>query len=399
MVDSVGTSRTTQICLVTAIGVFLFSSSPQVSGQATDSDSKVDGILNCGPLSTNPTGAPAFSRKISFNVSKGTLSADDKILRPKPGRVEWSATVDQGTIALSSRGRYDDDSDGWVHQLSGRVQDTGDTVLEGTLRNGWGKGNGTRNCSLTFLLSSTELKGKLAATGPTTTTNQNDKSALKSDLNRLEDDQKRLLQQQAATDSKLSEVKTFLGGIVLPAWENPEGWMMRVAAVPIQQQQFCRIVDKFYNDLAEVEKTRNEIKRNALFRDRQGDMATLLPRGEFQNWVVQIKEVTQAADGSAAVMLQPPCRAMLGSDACQMNGSKVRATISVTSPLYRELGRVSAGDFVVVSGRLLYAESEMPDQPLPTYAVYKAGSHCSPLEGSKQGDVFVTEVGYLVQLR
>ena len=51
-------------------------------------------------------------------------------------------------------------------------------------------------------------------------------------------------------------------------------------------------------------------------------MATLLPRGEFENWVVQIKEVTQASDGSAAVMLQPPCRAMLGSDACQKNGSK-----------------------------------------------------------------------------
>jgi len=143
----------------------------------------------------------------------------------------------------------------------------------------------------------------------------------------------------------------------------------------------------------------NDIKQNALYRDRKLDMATLLPRGEFENWVVQIKEVTQASDGSAAVMLQPPCRAMLGSDACQKNGSKIRATVGASSPLYRELARVSAVDFVVVSGKILYAESTNPDQPLPTYAVYEPGSHCSTVDGSKKEDVFVTEIRYLVQLR
>ena len=247
------------------------------------------------------------------------------------------------------------------------------------------------------------------ATPPTHTQTTPQSPIATADLNRtkelaqvqqtLKDGQKNLAKQQVATSEQLAKVENALGGIVLPAWSNPSEWMMRVAAVPIQQQQFCRIVDRFYGDLEQVYQTRNEIKQNALYRDRKLDLATLLPAGQFDNWVVQVKEVVQAADGSAAVMLQPPCRAMLGSDACQKDPSKIRATISVSSPLYRELARVSAGDFVVVSGKILYAETADPDRPLPTYAVFKPGEHCSSADGAKQADVFVTEIRYLVQLR
>jgi hypothetical protein len=215
----------------------------------------------------------------------------------------------------------------------------------------------------------------------------------------LKEGQANLSQQQTATADQVGKVEQLLGGIILPAWANPSEWMLRVAAVPIQQQQFCRIVDQFYTDLTQVYQTHNDIKKNALYRDRKLDVGTLLPKGEFENWVVQVKEVVQAADGSAAVMLQPPCRAMLGSDACQKDPSKIRATIAVSSPLYRELTRVSAGDFVVVSGKILYAETADPDRPLPTYAVFKPGEHCSSADGANQEDVFVTEIRYLVQLR
>jgi hypothetical protein len=215
----------------------------------------------------------------------------------------------------------------------------------------------------------------------------------------IQDNQRQLEAHQASTKEEFHWVENVLGGIILPPNTDPKSWMMRVAAVPVQQQQFCRIVDQFHDKLGSVYQTHNEIKKNALFRDRKIEMATLLPQGNFENWVVQIKEVTQAPDGSAAVMLQPPCRAMLGSDACQKNGSKIRATIPVDSPLYRELSKVSAGDFVVISGKILYAQSADPNQPLPTYAVYQAGSHCSAISESKQEDVFVTEINYLVQLR
>lgn len=214
----------------------------------------------------------------------------------------------------------------------------------------------------------------------------------------LSQQQSNLTQQQAKTSQDTNFVQKLLAGIILPTTEDPNSWMMRVAAVPVQEQQFCRIVDQFYDNLAQVYGSHNEIKRNSLFRERQQSMAALLQRGEFSNWVVKVKEVTQAPDGSAAVMLQPPCRVMLGSDACQKNGSKIQATIPANSPIYRELEKINSGDFVVVSGKIVYAESN-EDKPLPTYAVYQAGSHCSATQSSKQEDVFVTDVNYLVQLR
>lgn len=214
----------------------------------------------------------------------------------------------------------------------------------------------------------------------------------------LSQQQANLTQQQAKTSQDTNYVQKLLAGIILPTTEDPNSWMMRVAAVPVQQQQFCRIVDQFYDNIGQVYETHNEIKKNSLFRERQQSMAALLPRGEFSNWVVKVKEVTQAPDGSAAVMLQPPCRVMLGSDACQKNGSKIQATIPANSPIYRELEKINSGDFIVVSGKIVYAESN-EDKPLPTYAVYQAGSHCSATEGSKQEDVFVTDINYLVQLR
>jgi hypothetical protein len=175
--------------------------------------------------------------------------------------------------------------------------------------------------------------------------------------------------------------------------------MMRVAAVPVEQQQFCRIVDRFYDDLAKVYLARNDIKKNALFRDRHKDLAVLLPNGRFENWVVSVKEITQVSDGSAAVLLQPPCRAMLGSDACQKSLSNIHATIPLDSPLSRELEKVSTGEFVVVSGRILYADQAPTDQPQPIHTIYQAGSYCTSLEGGKTQDVFVTEIRYFVRLQ
>ncbi len=206
-------------------------------------------------------------------------------------------------------------------------------------------------------------------------------------------------EREAADARRTAEgARGVLGNILLPVNENPDSWMLRVSAIPVQQQQFCRIVDRFHNDLEAVYKARNDIRRNALYRQRLMDFASLLPRGEITNWIVKVVEVTQAPDGSAAVALQLPCRAMLGSDACRPNSARFSITIPRNSSIYRELERVETNDFVAISGTIILVRDGVPDRPLPQYAAYQPGTHCSAAEGGKSQDMFITDVKYLVRL-
>jgi len=224
-------------------------------------------------------------------------------------------------------------------------------------------------------------------------------ATLTSQIANLDERQTATQKQLDQTDNRLTATRSVLANILLPISERGDDWMLRVAAVPVQQQQFCRIVDRFHDELAQVYKVRNEIKKNILFKDRQQDLASLLPGGGFNSWVVRVVEVTQAIDGSAAVLLQPPCRAMLGSDACSNQPGKIRATIAPNSLIYRELGRLNSGDFVTISGTIIYAKEAVDDRPVPQYALYEPSKHCSVAEGSKDQDVFVTSITNLVQLR
>ena len=215
----------------------------------------------------------------------------------------------------------------------------------------------------------------------------------------LEKNQKTLANNQATLAVKQANTDARLDGIFLPKSENPPDWISRLSSIPVQQNQFCRIVDRFYDDLSNVYKLRNDIKKNALYKDRQQDMAALLPNGAINSWIVRVVEVTQAADGSAAIMLQPPCRAMLGSDACGTDQKKFRATIQPDTLMYRELARVNSGDFVTVSGTILYAQTMNTSSALPQYALYEPNKHCSAADGSKEEDVFVTEITNIAVLR
>ena len=106
--------------------------------------------------------------------------------------------------------------------------------------------------------------------------------ALSAQQKSLATDQTALRQDQTATSQKVDVVQKLLDGVILPVTEDPNSWVLRVAAVPMQQQQFCRIVDQFHDRLGEVYETRNDIKKNSMYRDCQLSMAALLPGGEFR---------------------------------------------------------------------------------------------------------------------
>jgi hypothetical protein len=349
-----------------------------LNSRATAESTLIPIALSCSAHSVDPKGLPAFNVEFNLAASEGKLSTERNI--PVGGVRGFINETYEGSVGsrdeITVRGSGRNSRAGWAYEFHGRLSDTNETVLNGTQRS-LAPYSGGRKCSLTLFASADQIKGRpvlrASPTPPTPT------------------------KPPGSAKDPLDELRERLGGIILAPTIDPKSWLLWVSSVPIQEPQFCRIIDRFYDDLDRVYRSRNEIQKSVLFRDRRKDIAALLPGGTFENWVVQLKEVTLTADGSAAVMLQPPCRVMLGSDACQRNSASIHATISQDSLTFRELARLSSGDFVVVSGRILYAASE--DQPIPAYAIYQAGTHCSGIPESRSEEVLVTEIRYLVQIR
>lgn len=364
--------------LMTLIALFM----APISAQATaspDNRANVAAQLRCSALSTDPNRVKAFTIDLSFAVADTSMTAHHPTVRKRGSETFTGRFNESGLFIVTGAGNYNGGSV-WKYEFAGRISTKRRPVLTGVMTVTQGS-TGQRHCSIAFEETGAKLKDQL------------------SEITALKREQTAIAESQERTQTRVSAVVRLLDNIVLPVTERPEDWMLRVAAVPVQQQQFCRIVDRFYDRLAEVYRARNDIRFNSLYRDRQRDMVALLPGGRFENWVVRVLEVTQARDGSAAVVLQLPCRALLGSNACSTSKSKIGATIATDSPIYRELEHVKAGDFVVVSGRLAYASEQPPGQPLPEYAVYRAGSYCSTAQGGSSQDVFVTEIGYLARLQ
>lgn len=74
-------------------------------------------------------------------------------------------------------------------------------------------------------------------------------------------------------------------------------------------------------------------------------------------------------------------------------------SIKLGSPMARELEKLASNDFVVISGRLIYATQTLPDQPQPIHALYEPGAYCSTLEAGKTEEVLVADITYLAALR
>jgi hypothetical protein len=177
----------------------------------------------------------------------------------------------------------------------------------------------------------------------------------------------------------------------LPPTERREEWVPWMSRYPVSQQQFCAVMQHFTADLAQARRNRNQIRENELYRQRRHDLANLLPNGVFHDWVLRAVEVKQAVDGSAAIVVQPPCLVLLGSNSCDEDPSNFEGTIPEGSPLYREFAKLNHRDFALVSGEIL-AIKEPPAGSVAGYRSFPAGQHCSRTEAAKQQELFVTEI-------
>ena len=65
----------------------------------------------------------------------------------------------------------------------------------------------------------------------------------------------------------------------------------------IQQQQFCQLTDRFYDNLNKARKSKNEIKVNMVHKERQENLDALIPRGSVNNWIFKVIKIDQDEDG------------------------------------------------------------------------------------------------------
>lgn len=136
----------------------------------------------------------------------------------------------------------------------------------------------------------------------------------------------------------------------LPSWER------YASSISIQQQQFCALTERFYAELKAARSTNNDIKVNLVFKNRQDDLDALVPKGQFNNWIFEVVRIEQVPDGSAAVVVKTQCDTMVGSGYLPTRSTffgddnkSWRATIPYEDRRFRELAKLSAGQFVTGS--------------------------------------------------
>ncbi|MEY3572394.1 MAG: hypothetical protein RJA77_309 [Pseudomonadota bacterium] len=205
----------------------------------------------------------------------------------------------------------------------------------------------------------------------------------------------RIAQNQQAIAANQQEMKSRTT-LVNEKYEKPvtgtaETWATYMSGVPFQQNQFCRIIQNWREELSLAQQQKNQIKENIAHRTREQRLTALMPDATFQNWIVRSVSVKQAKDGSAAVLFELPCDVVIGSHACGMTPKTFVGTIPENSRLYSELVSISVGDFLGVSGTFSFIDEKAAfkkDRSVASFTTMKAGTHCDAKDVAKPESEF-----------
>jgi hypothetical protein len=188
-----------------------------------------------------------------------------------------------------------------------------------------------------------------------------------------------------------------------PVTGTAETWATYMSGVPFQQNQFCRIIQNWREELSLAQQQRNQIKENIAHRTREQRLTALMPDGNFQNWIVRAVSVKQASDGSAAVLFELPCDVVIGSHACGQTPKNFVGTIPENSRLYSELVSISVSDFLGVSGSFSFIDEKSAfkkDRSVASFTTMKAGTHCDAKDVAKpEAEFYASQVMTLSTLK
>ena len=157
---------------------------------------------------------------------------------------------------------------------------------------------------------------------------------------------------------------------------GPVDWDSAEKYITIQQKQFCDLKNNHVVNLYDAFVSRNEIKINRVKKQRQEDLDALLPSGKFENWIVKLVSIKQVktpdnekTDGDAAAVFELSCGTQIGSGNFLVDGKLTwGATIKYNSRQYREVSKLSSGQFAIISGTFLKLNEFIPSKKETFYA-------------------------------
>ena len=175
-------------------------------------------------------------------------------------------------------------------------------------------------------------------------------------------------------------------------YSGPQNWSEADEYMPIQQDKFCELTNSFREKLADAQKTQNDIKVNMVKKERHEDLDALLPGGEFKDWIVKTKQIRQVSNGDAAIEFELPCDVNIGSSKFMVEGeSKWTATVKYDSREYKQLVKLSFGDFAIISGSFIKINEFEKNQKETFYA-----SRALSSDGSdSDGEFFLAKLSYI----
>ena len=188
---------------------------------------------------------------------------------------------------------------------------------------------------------------------------------------------------------------------------GPKSWSDAEKYIPIQQKQFCDLKNSFLSDLYKAYFSRNEIKINMVKKQRQEDLDALFPKRAFNNWIVKVVSVKQVktpsfkeTDGDVAAVFELPCGTQIGSGEFSYDkGSRWGATIDYGSREYREVAKLSSGEFAIISGNFVKLNDFLPNQRETFYASRPLTSaDLENIKNAKYGngdELFVAKLEYV----
>lgn len=191
---------------------------------------------------------------------------------------------------------------------------------------------------------------------------------------------------------KSLSVISFVVLLTSAAISGPKNWNEADEYMPIQQDKFCELTNSFREKLADAQKTQNDIKVNMVKKERHEDLDALLPGGEFKDWIVKTKQIRQVSNGDAAIEFELPCDVNIGSSKFMVEGeSKWTATVKYDSREYKELVKLSFGDFAIISGSFIKINEFVKSQKETFYASRPLSSDGS----DSNGEFFLANLNYI----